>query len=58
MQFHTAPSLAAKEGTHRIHDFQRLPGVDPQLTGTLSELQNRVFAQVPRPFNAPGVGEP
>jgi hypothetical protein len=58
MQFHSEASLAAKEGTHRIYDFERLPGLDPSVRENLGRLQDGVFAQVPRPPGAASVRWP
>jgi hypothetical protein len=55
MQFHTEASYAAKEGTHSIYDFNRLPGLDKGVSGNLGGLQDGVFAKVPRPPGAAGV---
>jgi hypothetical protein len=58
VQFHTEASLAAKEGTHRIYDFQRLPGLNPTVSTDLGRLQNRVFDHVPGPPDAAAVRWP
>jgi hypothetical protein len=55
MQFHTEASLAAKEGTHPIYDFERLPGLDSGVRDTLGGLQEDVFSKVPHPPGAAGV---
>jgi hypothetical protein len=55
MQFHTEASLAAKEGTHPIYDFERLPGLDGGVRDTLGGLQENVFSRVPTPPGAAGV---
>jgi len=58
MQFHTEASLAAKEGTHPIYDFTRVPGLDPSVAGTLGRWHDDVFTKVPRPPGAAGVRWP
>jgi hypothetical protein len=54
VQFHSTESLAAKEGTHGIYDFQRLPGLHPVVRDTLGNLQDGIFRMVERP---PGAAE-
>ncbi|HEX9231294.1 MAG TPA: hypothetical protein VF869_05270 [Jatrophihabitantaceae bacterium] len=55
VQFHSVESLEAKEGTHGIYDFQRLPGLHPVVRDYLEDLQNGIFGMVTKPTGATGI---
>jgi hypothetical protein len=58
VQFHTPASFEAKTATHPLYAEMRLPGTSPQRYDELARLQDEIFAAVPTPPGAPGVGSP